>query len=403
MPDTCDVPVISTFCDTGKDVVSGIASSFIDSAAQSFAQAFAKLTTTVLTFWVQIDVPNIDTDTGPVAFIRNSTSWVTGLVLILGLMVAGARMAITQKFEPGVDAARGLWQMALYTGAGIPAVALLGVAGDQFAAWIINKSAGGDLGIRLGTITELTQLNQLGAPLVLIVALLGILSDLAQIALMIVRVGMLILLAGVLPFTAAGAIAKGGKASLAKTLGWLLAWAAYKPAAAIVYAAAFAITGQGKDPITVLSGLFLLALSIIALPALMRLVVPLTAAIASGAVGAGAGAIAAAGAAATGAIQMRASVSGSSGAAAGAGRPGGPNGATGPGGSNQPGRNGTRSPVGTPSGTGPGNGVRPAAPVGGGGGGHPVMAVAQAGVQGIAAARNAANKQADGPTGAGEA
>ena len=83
-----------------------------------------------------------------------------------------------------------------------------------------------------------------------------------------------------------------GKGWFKKNVGWLVAFILYKPAAAIVYAAAFQLAGtnvfqdDGTGFIAVLTGLILMVLALFAMPALMRFVTPLVGAMSAGAGGA---------------------------------------------------------------------------------------------------------------------
>lgn len=384
MPGPCDLPGAGTLCDAAGSAAGsaaqGVAGNFIDEAAKTFSEALGKLASTLLTFWTSVDTPNLQDPSGPVAFLRSSTSWLAAFILIISLIIVGAKMAITSSFEPGREAAGGVWQMVLFTGAGIPGIALLGIAGDQFADWIIDRASGGDLGGRIADLFNMDPLHMMGSGLVLIMAVLGIFSALAQMFLMIARIGMLVLLAGMLPMSAAAAVSKGGKQWFSKTLGWLLAFAAYKPAAAIIYAAAFALVGKGKDPVTIMSGLMLITLSVLALPALLRLAVPATAAIASGA--AGAGSAAGAGQMATGAMQLKGASGGGSGKDSG----GGGSSSSGPSGS-------SKTPAGS-SGTGSGGGAAS-------GGGS--SSAAGAGQAGTASTTGAAGASSGGAASAGSA
>lgn len=409
MPGICDLPIpgASVPCGMGKaagavgqSATQSIAGNFIDSAAHSFAESLGKMVGTLLTFWTNVGVPNLSDPSGPVAFLRTSTSWIAAFVMIVSLIATGAKMAISGSMESGQHAAKGVWQMVLLSGAGVPAIMLLGAAGDQFSSWIIDRSTGGELGQRLQTLFAVEQLTgPMGSGLVLILALLGILSALGQMLLMIVRVGMLVLLAGMLPIAAAAAITKGGQQWLQKTLGWLLAWAAYKPAAAIVYAAAFAMVGKGNDPVTILSGLFLITLSILALPALIRLAVPATAAVASG--GGGGGAAQAGQSMATGAIALGRGSSKSGGSGSQSSQQGGTSGPTG---SSHPGRGGTSG-----GGGGNGGGTQPtgsstsssgASKAAGAAG--PAGTVAAAGAETVQRGRQAAENATGNPTGSQE-
>jgi len=183
---------------------------------------------------------------------------------------------------------------------------------------------------------------------------------------MLVRVGVVTIFAGLLPLAAAGTGTQTGMDYFKRISSWLLAFVIYKPAAATVYASAFLLIGDGKDATSVLSGLFMLVLSIVALPAMLRLVTPMVGAAVAAGAGAGGGMAAAGMVLATGA-RMSSSAS--------AGRPGPPTG-----GSQPPGLlpGGSGSSGGS---TGPRGGSRPGPSSGGGGAAAGAGPAVQAGVQ----------------------
>jgi hypothetical protein len=138
--------------------------------------------------------------------------------------------------------------------------------------------------------------------MLLIVALLVIFSSLIQLALMILRVGLMVILTGTLPLAAAASMSDWGETWWRKHVSWLTAWLLYKPAAALLYAAAFTLTdGTNRSGVEVISGFMLLILSILILPALLKVIVPMTASL--GAASSGTLAMGTAGAVATGAIK----------------------------------------------------------------------------------------------------
>ena len=68
----------------------------------------------------------------------------------------------------------------------------------------------------------------------------------AQVAIMLLRGGMLIALVGTLPAAAAvGRTRQMGTQWFKRQVAWVIAWAAYPLAAAIIYSAAFLLPGQG--------------------------------------------------------------------------------------------------------------------------------------------------------------
>ncbi len=347
MASPCDLPGVGAVCGLPGAVVSSVAGDAFQAAVDQLATGLGKALTLAMTFWTRVQVPALSDSSGPVGDLRGSTAYLTGAVAVAALLVAAVRLAFTRSSEPAVDAARGLVTLVVATGVGVPAVVALAAAGDGFSTWILGRAGGGALGPRLAGLA--TSLGPLGPGLVFIVAILGIFAALAQVALMLVRVGVLVMLTGVLPLVAAGSGTRTGRATLTRVLSWLLAFVLYKPAAAVVYASAFYLVGQGSDPLSVLSGLALMVLSIVALPALLRLLTPAVAAATSG--GGGGGAVAAgAVVAATGAriVSQRtpagsgAGSAGGSGAGGGTGS-GGPGSSAGPSGAGPTGGPGTKS------------------------------------------------------------
>jgi len=358
-------------------VLGGVAGDVISAVAGAVANAVGKVVAGLGTLWVRIGTPNLtSTDGGsqasdPVAFIQAHLWWYMTALAVLGVLVGSARMAWQQRTEPGRDVLKGLAVYVAVSGAGVAAIALLVSAADDFSNWIISQSLNGtSFGANITVLLGLTGAsavtgNVLGPILIIVLGLLALLASLIQIFLMVVRGGMLVILAGILPTAAAAAIGglESGRQWLKKSAAWLVAFALYKPAAAIVYAVAFRLVGSDVfgtgGVVGVVTGLALMLLALLALPALMRFVTPLVAAVASG----GAGGVLGAGVAAavtmpTGAMRL---ARGNTGAGAspqspgpsganetpgpGRPRPGGANGSGGADGSGGPGAAGQPGPT----------------------------------------------------------
>ncbi len=390
MPNPCTLPLVATICGAVGDAASTAAGSVFDAAVGKIADGFAKAIELVVTFWTGVDVPGLDTSGGPVAEIRANTAWLSAFIAVLSVLVCAGRLALTRSSRPATEAFKGLLILVVVSGAGVAAVNALVVFGDGYSTWVLDRSTDGQLGQRLAVLATVGNTAGLGTGLILIVAVVGMLASIAQMGLMLVRVGVITIFAGLLPLAAAGTSTQTGMDYFKRMTSWLLAFVLYKPAAATVYASAFLMIGDGKDATSVLAGLFMLVLSIVALPAMLRLITPMVGAAVAAGAGAGGGMAAAGMVMATGARMS----SGGSGA-----RGAGPSG----GGSQQPGLL-PGGAAGSPGGAG-GGGPRPA-PSGGGsagvasaGGGAAGAAsagvqVVQAGVQvvqaGVQAARGAA-------------
>jgi hypothetical protein len=119
-----------------------------------------------------------------------------------------------------------------------------------------------------------------GLALVILLGICMVITSLIQLGLMIVRYGMLVLLVGVIPLTAAATNTEQGMAWFKRSVGWLAAFIIYKPLAALIYATAITLIGsQPADrgaTLQVITGLTMMAMSVVALPALLRFVSPRT-------------------------------------------------------------------------------------------------------------------------------
>ncbi|MCX4233215.1 hypothetical protein [Streptomyces ortus] len=272
-----------------------------DSAFDDIAESAAKAASTTVkalgSAWMDLGSPDLSDDSGPVAFLRGSTLWVTTFTAVLCLLIAAGQLAWQRRGDPARNALQGLLNLVMVSSVGVATVGLLTSAGDKFSIWIIDRSTGcrqisasGDPVAQCVAEFEkrTSAMLALGGTdssfLVLIMAVLVIAGTVAQIALMIVRVAMLVLLTGTLPLSAAASSTAAGRFGFRRSVGWLLAFLLYKPAAAVVYAAAFSITGQKQDNevVSMVSGVVLIVLACFTLPALMRLTAPVVQAAMSG-------------------------------------------------------------------------------------------------------------------------
>lgn len=282
-----------------------------------------------------------------VTFLQNSLWYYVGGLAVLSVILAGVKMAWEQRAQPGKDLLQSLLTLVVVSGAGLTVIALAVSAADAFSVWVLNSSTDCDVtvapvdgestcfGTTVGSIVGLAASSPIGLIGVLILGSIALLMTYVQVALMVIRGGMLVILAGILPITASFTNTEMGRSWFKKTIGWTIAFILYKPAAALIYAAAFQLSGadvfraDGGGIWDILTGLALMLIALLALPALLRFVAPMTAAIGGG--GTAALAMGAAGAAvggemASGAIR-RASSGGNPGSVAAGGPSAAPGGA----------------------------------------------------------------------------
>lgn len=288
----CDVPGVSQGCDLVKDTVGGAASSVAGSAIDKFAEAVSSAVgesvKSVATIWTK--VPTVGLGSGETATkLQDNLFWFVGFAAVFSVIIAGGRMAWEARAQPLRELGQSLITLVLVTGGGLAVLRLVVVAGDEFSTWLIGGAGGEDFNKKMTAMLAAVVATGggLGAMLVILVGLILILASIAQIVLMIARSGMLVLLAGILPLSAAATNTESGKQWFQKTIGWMIAFALYKPAAALVYAAAFELFGDSKDLMGALTGMTMMILAVAALPALMKLCVPAVASLSGGGGGGG--------------------------------------------------------------------------------------------------------------------
>ncbi|WP_205834929.1 hypothetical protein [Crystallibacter degradans] len=301
-----------------EDAITDVGNNGIEYLGQAIIEALSKIVTTLATFWVDMPTPNLTTPDGvspsvTVAFLENGLVLWTLSLAVLSVIIGGTRMVWEQRGAPLKDLLRSLLTLTLVSGMGLAVIAILVEAADVFSTTIINTATDGE-GFATA-INEIAVIQDGDAIFLLIVlGLISLLTSLVQIVLMIVRSGMLVILAGILPTTAAFTNMEMGRQWFQKAVGWTLAFILYKPAASMVYGAAFVLMefSTGQDALLgSITGISLMILAVLALPALMRFVTPLVGAVAAGSgAGSGAAAGAAVGALATGAINLGRSGSG---------------------------------------------------------------------------------------------
>ena len=305
----------------------GLASAGFDAVVKEFAKGVGDIVKTLATFWTSVPTEKLSTAAGtPVGMLTAMLDWVMLAVGMLSILLVAAHMAITHRGDTLADAGTGIIRFILVTSCQVPALALLAGAGDEFSNWIINTAAGGNFGARVATVfgTALAS-GPLGTAVVFIGCLLAIVASLAQVIAMVARNGVLIITAAFSPIAAAAAIHKGNEDIWKKLWMWQLAFVLYKPVAATIYAAAFVTIGNGKSATDQLSGLALMIMSVLALPALLRLMMPVSAKMSSGG---GGGALAGAAVAASGVGSVMSARRGAGGGSGGGSPSQGPSGAS---------------------------------------------------------------------------
>ncbi|MEV0796378.1 type IV secretion system protein [Kribbella sp. NPDC050281] len=317
-----------------------VAGNALEQIAKSIGQAAYEGIQAIATFWIHQPSPalSVGADTSSprnsaiVDFLQGNVLWVSAAVFTVAVLVAGMRLAWEQRARPLQELLKATMVFVAVGAAGSATLQLLAEWSDKLAEAIIRSAHPNDTTLATALADVMLQ-GSLGTvtgtnPATLIMMFAGvavILAALIQVVLMVIRSSMLILLAGTFPLAAAATNTEIGRSWFRKYCGWSLAFIAYKPAAALIYAAALKMNESGigqsdNSFVQTTTGLMMLFLAIFALPALLRFLVPVTAAVAGGGSGMGS-TVADPGGMATGAVGVGRSVFGRGGG--GSGRSGG--------------------------------------------------------------------------------
>lgn len=314
------------------DFVCAGAEGFINSLFHGVTDSLGDLAKSLGSFWVNTPSIPLTGEDNAVTFIRDTTLWYVGVLMVISVLIAAGQMMWTRKGQPLTELLSSLLKFAIINAASVSGVTMLLDSGDKFSAWIIKQSTDEGFDKALSTLIG-PEVFKSGitvgiAIFAIVMGIIAIIVAVIQIGLLIVRSAMALILVGTLPLAFSATNTSWGKQWSQKHVSWLIAFILYKPVASIVYAAAFKVFGSvgkvdGDDAermMYFICGLVLMIAALFALPAMMRLIVPAVGA-ASGAGAMFAGA--AVGSAASGAVNFGSRIRGAGRGGGGAGGGGG--------------------------------------------------------------------------------
>ncbi|MDO5722477.1 MAG: hypothetical protein Q4P06_08065 [Actinomycetaceae bacterium] len=279
-----------------KETVAEAAAGAVQDLGNAISSALARALTELSTFWVDIPTVDISVADGARAFIQGSTAWMTVALVMLSIMIAGFKIILERRGEPGVELVKSLLTVVVVAGVSVTGIQLLVDISDEFSVWVLQRaSVESDLVLLLNPTGLASGVNAGMYPVAIMIVggIVGIIASIIQMGLMLLRGVMLIILTGILPLAAAMTNSAWGKEWLTKTVGWLIAFLLYKPAAAIIYATAIMLLDSGGGFVSVegiirfAMALMTIGMGILALPSLIKFIMPATAALSSGGGGGG--------------------------------------------------------------------------------------------------------------------
>ncbi|WJG15962.1 hypothetical protein PWF70_23950 (plasmid) [Gordonia sp. Swx-4] len=289
-------------------------------------EGYQTILTWALAWWIKLPNPQLDNSSSLMQEVHDHTLQIQIVGLTFSLMFFGLRMMIDRKRSMADDAEEGfklIFRSAMATAAIPLALTVGGQIADGISNWLVSESvtAGGGNGDVIKNFLKLNLLTNsaLGTTAIGIFALVGFLGAFLQLALLVVREAMLLLVVAALPVAAAFSGTGPGSQSYQRLVAWSVAFLLFKPVGALTYFVAFRAGASKDNAQQVVLGMVLMMLCAFVLPALMRLIAPAVASMGGGGSGAAAaGAAIGAGVAAGKVAAMAASGGATAGASGGA-------------------------------------------------------------------------------------
>lgn len=251
--------------------IEATATSALDTMADKIAQGAADLVVAVSTWWVRTD--SVNPMDSAVLAAQGATRELVVLIIIASILVQALRLILSRKAEPLIMVATGLIRYAIVSGVGLVALQSALVAGDAVASQLLDGAASNFALMMRGLL--IGDHSGISTFVVFLIALIAAIAAVVQWVLMMLRQAGLLVLAAMLPLAASGSLTKSTRGWLDRLLSWLIAMVVYKPAAAFIYYIGFSYLSSpfSNDPgglATMLTGIVVLLLAIIAMPVLLK-------------------------------------------------------------------------------------------------------------------------------------
>lgn len=241
------------------------ATSAFDYIAQTAGQAASELILWSFTYWV--DTESVNPDSEVVRNLQQLTIPIALAVLTGSILVQSIRMTLSRKKDPAINVALGLIRYAIVTAVGLSLLAGSLRAGDDFSSWLLDQAVS-EFPQRMSAIMVPAYIGN--SFLLLIISVIGMILSAIQWLLAFIRQAGILVLAVMLPLAASGSINDSTKVWMSRLMPWLIALVLYKPMAAMIYTIGFTFLGEGQDFSTAMTGLMVMALAAIAMPAMLK-------------------------------------------------------------------------------------------------------------------------------------
>lgn len=282
----------------------------LDNLVSEATKSLGEMILNLGTWWVKAPVPSLFITSSPAYKLQDYLRFLLAAVMIASLIFAGIRVIIEGRGDSLRQVAQSLVTVVVISGAGLTLASALISIFDETSVWLLNtvtEESAETFGKRIiPVLWESTQVPGGTVP-VLLLALAGILANIIQMAMIWIRSILLMVIMGLAPIIASTIGTSWGRAWAGKILGFFSGLVLYKLAVSIIYATTILfLTSESSGLegfVSFLVGVMLMVFAAVCPFALVGLLMPTGAMIASSMGGVG-GAATGAATVASGAVDV---------------------------------------------------------------------------------------------------
>ncbi|WP_446225111.1 hypothetical protein ACTWPB_08360 [Nocardia sp. IBHARD005] len=234
-------------------------------AAESIGKFSGDLLVESMTWWIGTD--SISLSYAGVMADKAPVQKVVFFIMMAGILTGSMVMMVTRRTEPGAQILVGGVKYIVISSMALIVLSGAINAGDDFARQLIDTDAN-QFGQRVQAMLGTATIGNPGG--VLLLGIVAFLLGAIQWVMGFIRQAGIIVLFNLILFAAAGQLTTWGRQWFPRIAATCVALVLYKPMAAYIYSLGFALIGQEQSLTTLVTGLMVIALAVIALPAMLK-------------------------------------------------------------------------------------------------------------------------------------
>jgi hypothetical protein len=248
-----------------RNAVGTAVSSAFAEASESIGKFAGDLLVTSMTWWINQD--SISLTYAQSMADKQPVQQVIGLIMMAGVIGSSIAMMISRRTQPAAEIIAGGVRYLLISSLALVVLSGAVRAGDDFARQMVTGGAQ-QFGQR---IQEMLSVDTVGNPGgVLMLGQIAVILGFVQWVMGFLRQAGIVVCYAMILIAAAGQMSSWGRQWFPRIASMCIALVLYKPLAAFIYSLGFTLIGQTKSLTDLVIGLMVIALAVIALPALMK-------------------------------------------------------------------------------------------------------------------------------------